>query len=348
MTHDTSQHAAGQRSSFSPGEVASVCAHYELGEVRAVLDFPRGSRRAAKAILDTSSGRYLLKRRQRGRDDPSRVALSHQIQLALLARGFPAPRLIGDREGNNSLVQLNGRVYELFEYVEGEQFDRTPPPCEHAGSLLAEMHALLAGTPLSWEPSRWTFHADEQTRARLRAIAAQGHDVAALVSLYKRAAVEADRGPPAGEDGILHGDWHPGNMIFRAGRVVAVVDFDSARTGPRLHDLANGALQFALARVGLDADQWPDGLDAARFAAFCRGYARIAGPVRTDAIPALMGEAVIAETAAAIAETGTFGGHDPAPFLRMAARKATWLLDHAPGLAALADQSMREASRDPG
>ena len=47
---------------------------------------------------------------------------------------------------------------------------------------------------------------------------------------------------------IIHSDFHPGNVIFADKGVRAVVDFDSARVGPRAIDVANGALQFSVTR----------------------------------------------------------------------------------------------------
>lgn len=338
------------RSTFSLGELAGVCSHYDIGEIRRVLEYRKGSRRSPKVLLDTPAGFYLLKRRARGRDDPYRVAFCHDLQLYLTAAGFPAPRLIGTRTGNNSMVQLNERVYELFDYVEGEPFDRTPTPCEDAGALLARLHALARDYQPRWPAPVWTYHDDDGVRARLDQIAARtgSADAAELRRLYDQAARAA--APPKGRRRppvqLLHGDWHPGNMIFRAGRVVAVVDFDSARTGPVAADVATGALQFSLTRVGLDADAWPDALDAERFAAFLRGYGSTGAAVDTAPLPGLMTESLIAEIAAPVALTGGFGGHDAAPFMRMAVRKAHWLLHHEDKLIRLAGRSLGRSARE--
>ena len=53
---------------------------------------------------------------------------------------------------------------------------------------------------------------------------------------------------PAGEPAevILHGDPAPYNCVFRAGRPVAWIDFDTARPGPRIWDVADAAYRFGL------------------------------------------------------------------------------------------------------
>jgi hypothetical protein len=134
-------------------------------------------------------------------------------------------------------------------------------------------------------------------------------------------------------------------MIFRSQRVVAVLDFDAARTGMIAADVATGALQFSLMRVGVDADAWPDALDAERFAAFLRGYGSAGARVDPAILPGLMTESLIAEIAAPVALTGPFGGRDPVPFVRMAVRKTDWLLGQAGKLARLAARSLAGSDR---
>ncbi|HRQ72659.1 MAG TPA: hypothetical protein PLU35_06495, partial [Phycisphaerales bacterium] len=71
--------------------------------------------------------------------------------------------------------------------------------------------------------------------------------------------------------------------------------------------------------------------DLARLGAFFSGWRGEAGgtPEMVKVIPDLMVEALIAETIAPIAATGTFGGLDAGEFLAMALRKADWLRANA-------------------
>jgi hypothetical protein len=52
---------------------------------------------------------------------------------------------------------------------------------------------------------------------------------------------------------VLHGDAAPYNCVFRGGKPVAWIDFDTARPGPRLHDVAYSAYRFCLIREPLGA-----------------------------------------------------------------------------------------------
>src|SRR5690606_20598943 len=94
---------------------------------------------------ECARGRFVLKRRAPGRDNPFRVAMAHEAMLRLRAAGFCAPALIGTRGENHSLLQLDGRVYELFVFVEAEPFARTPQQARSMGRCLRRMHDLLAG-----------------------------------------------------------------------------------------------------------------------------------------------------------------------------------------------------------
>ena len=52
---------------------------------------------------------------------------------------------------------------------------------------------------------------------------------------------------------VLHGDAAPYNCVFRGGEPVAWIDFDTARPGPRLYDVAYSAYRFCLIREPLGA-----------------------------------------------------------------------------------------------
>lgn len=60
-----------------------------------------------------------------------------------------------------------------------------------------------------------------------------------------RAALEHD-GPPATpqQPVLLHGDFWPGNLLWRDGRLVAVIDWEDAALGDPLRDLANSRLEL--------------------------------------------------------------------------------------------------------
>ena len=332
---------------FGRDELVRVLSHYEVGVVEALEDFPRGSRKAPKLVLKAEQGRFLLKRRAHGRggEDQNKVAFCHDIQNALAAKQFPLPHLIATRDGRNSMLVLDGRIYELFEYIPGESYGQSLESTRDAGRVLALYHKLLEDFATPFDPPRGSYHGAEAVERGfdriLRHFAGRKDIVPVcrfLLDSYKHARDSADdAGLRDWPDQIVHGDWHPGNMLFREKRVVAVIDYDSARMLPRVVDSANGALQFSILGGGEDLSQWPEYLDESRFKRFLRGYdeVNLLSEAELRATPWLMIEALVAEAVFPIAATGQFGKLEGAGFLNMVQRKVVWLQRNADRLVEL-------------
>ncbi len=342
--------SAEAKAGFAVGEVHHVRVHYPMGQVLKAVSLNAGSPLAPKIILLGSlCGPVVLKRLAPGRDGPEFVHVIHSIHRRLAAHGFPLAPLLPTRTGKSAL-RLEGRVYEVCGFMRGGKCDRSAGQTRLAGEALGRYHALLAnahdhlgamGRSIG-EPLTGVYHDDARIRralARLpQALDAPGGDelAARLGSLYERSAARARDALANGPHQIVHGDWHPGNLIFDGGSLAAVLDHESAGLAPAMLDIANGALQFSLQGSGADFRQWPTPPDTDRLGAFLAGVhggrAMIGVPgvaqQALDALPWLMAQALIAEAAVPIAATGAFHGRDPSPFLRMVARKAQWLADH--------------------
>jgi Ser/Thr protein kinase RdoA (MazF antagonist) len=340
QSHSQSTRSAGQREQFSAEELAVVLSHFDIGVIDSVMDFPRGSRKAPKLLIVSEQGKFLLKRRARGKDDPFKVAFTHSLQLYLASKQFPLPHLIGTRKENNSMLQWRNGVYELFEYIPGQNYPQTMEATFESGRILGLYHKLVEGFKSEWQPPAGSYHAAAAIEQGFRVIAQQApigpneenKDVHAvlsyLLSSYRKAADKVkEMGIDTWPKQIVHADWHPGNMLFRENQVVAVIDYDSARLQPRVLDIGNGALQFSITGGDDDVAKWPDNVDEARFKRFLRGYDEVMllsqAEIRT--LPLLMIEALVAEAVFPIAATGSFGRVEGMPFLQMAQRKVVWL-----------------------
>src|SRR5882672_2826258 len=60
----------GDRERFGTEELAIVLSHFDIGIVESIVEYPRGSRKAPKLLIHSDQGKFLLKRRARGKDDP--------------------------------------------------------------------------------------------------------------------------------------------------------------------------------------------------------------------------------------------------------------------------------------
>ncbi len=349
--------SAADRQTFTAEELAVVLSHFDLGPLESVHEFPRGSRKAPKlVIINQDQETFLLKRRARGRDDPQKVAFCHGIQRHLAGRQFPLPHLIGTRSDNNSMLKYGGATYELFEYIQGDGYDQSLEATTEAGRTLALFHKLLANHQPQYRPSRGSYHASKSVSAACNAIPttllqtepkADRQEITRLTQFlhqaYKAAARTVhEEGLSKWPTSIAHSDWHPGNILFRGQRVVAVIDYDAARLQQRIVDVANGALQFSIIGGGDDPKRWPDYLDESRFKRFLRGYDSVPDAVLSRAelrvLPWLMIEALIAESVIPIAATGTFARLPGGRFLPMVQRKVQWVQDNIDKLIAAAEE----------
>jgi len=342
---------SGDYDRFAPDELAVVLSHYDIGVIESANEYPRGSRRAPKLLLRSPRGKFLLKRRANGKDDPFKVAFAHALVAHLRARQFPVPALVGTRGEDNSMLQIDGRVYEMWQHVDGTRYDNSLEQTTRAGLTLAAFHEAVEQFQTEWNPPAGSYHDSAGVRNGLDAIpsVAEGHDSvvgheAELLTLTQRIGDMYDAAARAVNRAgfhlwpitIIHGDWHPGNMLFKGERVVAVIDFDAARHQPRVVDVAYGVLQFSILRGASTPNEWPDFFDETRMRRFLSGYlSRVWLPSEQRAvIPDLMIEALIAEASLPIAATGSFGPLPGFGVLQMVARKVRWLRENAERLQA--------------
>ncbi|MGE5610489.1 MAG: phosphotransferase [Bacillota bacterium] len=330
----------GERERFGTEELAIVLSHFDIGVIESIVKFPRGSRKAPKLVIASDQGKFLLKRRARGKDDVYKVAFSHELQLFLASKQFPLPHLIGTRKENNSMLQWHGGVYELFEYIPGQSYPGSLEATFDSGHVLALYHKLLTDFQSAWQPPSGSYHNQPSIDQGLGVIPGSLQVdaeklkplLAFLQESYKQAARTVEEaGLATWPKQYVHADWHPGNMLFREDRVVAVIDYDSARLLPRIIDVANGALQFSIITGDDDVSKWPDHPDEGRLQRFIRGYDEVTllSEAEVRIMPWLMIEALIAEAVLPIALTGTFGRVDGLEFLQMVQRKVRWMQQSA-------------------
>jgi len=331
------------RDTFDDNEITKCLGHYDLGEIQEIKPFTGGSKRSPKVVITAEKGKFLFKRRARGKDDLAKVAFTHQIQLELDRQGFPLPHLVGTRGEKNSMLVIPPRIYEMFEFIEGGGYDNSTEATFQAGRTLGIYHRLLEDFRSDYRPARGSYHnADAVHQAIRTTVSSLPLDdrppaevvtgtVGSLESTYRKCAeFVIDLGLEDWPRQIVHGDWHPGNMLFRHKYVAAVIDYDSARIQQPVIDLANGALQFSIIGGAEGPDTWPSNVDETRFAKFMRGYDSVNVVSRREiqAVPRLMCEAMVAEAVLPIAATGSFGSIDGFPFLRMVQSKVNWISSH--------------------
>lgn len=331
---------------FDRAELESALPRLGLHDVRSIRPLRLGNPDALKAVVETGSGRFLVKLRVGGLATPDRVRTEHAVQTMLEGRGVPVA-LPG--RGVPGVCEIGGRVYELLRYVEREPGAR--PGVHDAGRLLALIHASPAmGLPA--EPPVFSHCTGPDFDALMTPIIEADPSLRLpLESLYHDWSLAGDRlGVDAGTGrqgdavcSLLHGDYHPANLVVGGGRVRAVLDFEAAHAGDPDPEFASAAALFSL-QTGGDPAGWPETPDTRRLAGFAAGYASLSGPQtgrRVDpiALPWLMIRGLIAQAMTRAHHPGGFGGYSRSQMIPFISRTCGWMREHADGLGlVLADE----------
>lgn len=329
---------------FSGKEARQILSRYDLGDLATAVPLRAGSAHSPKLLVTTDRNVFLLKRRAPGKCDPFKVAFAHEIQLFLAKHHFPVPHLIATRDDNNTLLQTDDAVYELFEYLQSSPYDSSIEATASAGRTLALSHKLLAKCRPGFSPPTGSYHDHPQIPRLLRhaeAVAGAGadqdpacrdlfHEVFLLRNKARRSANAA--GLRAWPKQIVHADFHPGNALFRNQHVVGVIDFDGARIQQCVVDLANSATTFStFIDSSVPPQDWPAEVDLPRFHAFVNAYDSVLrlSNAEVEILPLLMIESVLAECTMLLAGATAEQIVSRIPWLKMALARGQWICQNA-------------------
>ena len=81
-----------------PYELAMVLSHYELGVIKGIAEFGRGASGTPKLMIQSTAGKFVLKRRGFAHGGEETVRFGHRLQHALVSSGFPLPALIWSKD----------------------------------------------------------------------------------------------------------------------------------------------------------------------------------------------------------------------------------------------------------
>jgi aminoglycoside phosphotransferase (APT) family kinase protein len=168
---------------------------------------------------------------------PEQAAREHALLVALFAAGLPVPEPL--------FCDASGPPFLVMAFVDGDE--APPEPWGPMAEFLVRLHAIEPST-LGLPP----LPRGEDPLAGARALLGEGDLLRAL-----------DRvDPPDRPERLLHGDFWPANVVWRDGRIAAVVDWEGASLGDPMADVACG-------RIELTVSHGPDAAGAflARYAA---------------------------------------------------------------------------------
>jgi aminoglycoside phosphotransferase (APT) family kinase protein len=163
---------------------------------------------------------------------PTVAAKEYQLLVALHGAGFavPEPYLYVETGAGTE-------PYLVMDWIDGSTelgTSELDAALDQMAEFLVELHAL--------DPTTLQLPALEPIEDPRIAIVPYlpsteiGREVAARLSSGARG--------DAGRRGVLHGDYWPGNVLWRGGTLVAVVDWEDAMVGDPLADLATARVEL--------------------------------------------------------------------------------------------------------
>jgi len=250
-----------------------VLAEYNIGNIHNVSE--AGGTAGKTWKVTTSSGDYFLRLRGIRTSTEERLLFDHGLREHLVARGIPTTATIHTKTGNR-WIHLSERVYELYPYVMGRQFNAdSENEIANAAKALAEFHKLT----LDYKPSSTQRETIAQYTAlgfsnevsyqiddpRLQVINMM--NMKEIIRYYSdRELIDrciarinrsfqnsTDSGYNSLNKWIIHGDYTPANLLFsQDGDVVGIFDFDWSMRGSRCRDVADGLYFFATCPRNID------------------------------------------------------------------------------------------------
>jgi Ser/Thr protein kinase RdoA (MazF antagonist) len=222
-------------------------------------------RRHRKLLVNTALGRFLAKTYKRDPYVLDALRFQHRLSEHLLKNGIPVARVQPTTTGVR-IVELDTWALELQAFVEGESMQVSSDTLAISAQALGRFHESCRDFPRPERDAQmWRFsEVPRNSFSSLYEMAkSEGGDANVLneqcnrIALFLRDAGDALSLEKRSrfETGLIHGDWHSGNLIYKDDRLMAVVDLEFAGDGCFLEDLS-----YAISNLCIRTTMKPDRL----------------------------------------------------------------------------------------
>jgi len=222
-------------------ELADLADNFSLGALRGARAIPDGTINS-NFVVETERGVWFV-RVNEGKSEAD-VAWEAQLVAALAAGGVVTPPPVPARDGR-PYAPLRGtdKWVSVFAWRAGRHLGPDQITVEVAGEIgaaLATLHGTALALPAAWR--RRSIYDHEHLVARYATFAANPDpELARAQHVLGEELAAAAAAAPAREratHGIIHGDLFRDNVLWEAGRLVAILDFEQASGGSLAYDLA--------------------------------------------------------------------------------------------------------------
>lgn len=311
--------------------VGVIREHYDLGDVGLPQPVPAAhQRRHRKLIAQTSAGPFLVKTYRRELAVLDALGFQHRLSDHLKQNGLPVARIQPSKSGKR-IIEFGHWALELQEFVEGEPMRISAPTLTAAADALGRFHELCRDLPRpKREAKMWRFSELPRDKfALLFELAQKEGDTKELrdqcdqVAVFTRDAAEAMRWEARDEFeiGLIHGDWHSGNLLFRGDELAAILDLEFAGEGCFLEDLA-----YAISNLCVRTSADPEMLTR-RTELFLTRYQRLRTLSYAEevALYYAVGIKHVSSVCLQTEQLGVVAGNSPAQWMKKLAAQCAWL-----------------------
>ncbi|MBI5092013.1 MAG: phosphotransferase [Candidatus Hydrogenedentes bacterium] len=239
--------------------------HYDLGRVGLPHEMPDAhQRRHRKLIVETGEGKFLVKTYKRDPHVLDALRFQHRLSDHLAKNDLPVARIQPARNGKR-IVEADTWALELQQFVEGDPMVVTGQTLLVSSKALGRFHEVCRDFPRPERDARmWRFSevprasfAKLYERAKEKGDTPIMDDYCNRIALFLKTASEelSYEARSRFETGLIHGDWHSGNLLFRDEELVGILDLEFAGDGCYLEDLS-----YALSNLAIRTTMKPDRL----------------------------------------------------------------------------------------
>jgi homoserine kinase type II len=236
------------KTTFSKTELTDILSSYDLGEYKDSHRFTGGTVQT-NYFLQTTAGKFVF-RYYEGRSKES-VLFESNLITYLKARNYPCPTIIKDRHGKSGGI-YNQKPYVIFEFIEGEHIEH---PTENQKAQLIEKVAELHNITKTYRPHnkkyRWNYSIALCTELARKTAEKINSENAQEKLKWLEQELANLKLPESLPKGVCHCDFHFSNVLFKAGKFEALIDFDDANYTFLMFDLV-GLIESEAWRYAVD------------------------------------------------------------------------------------------------
>jgi Ser/Thr protein kinase RdoA (MazF antagonist) len=224
--------------------------HFDFGTVGLPQPLEMAhQRRHRKLVVATDRGKFLIKTYK---NDPvilDVLRFQHRLSEHLDQNGLPVARIQRSKTGQK-IIERDSWALEVQEFIEGASMRVNPATLEISADVLGRFHVVCRDFPCPHRDSRmWRFSIvpREPFAALFERAKAEGDEHEAVDACNRLALFLRDASKELSlearsrfETGLIHGDWHGGNLLFQGNELKAIIDLEFVGDGCYLEDLAYG------------------------------------------------------------------------------------------------------------